>query len=83
MLSVKQAAQRLGVSTALVYSLCAKKRLRHERLGLGRGVIRIPEDAIVEYRQSHTVQVETVGQATPPAPKPKPVKLQHLRLKTS
>jgi excisionase family DNA binding protein len=54
-LSVRQAAERLGISTALVYALCVQRRIRHERHGLGRGVIRIPEDALEEYRKGTTV----------------------------
>jgi excisionase family DNA binding protein len=54
MLSVKQAAEQLGISVALVYSLCAARRLRHERYGLGRGTIRIPTEAIEEYRRNCT-----------------------------
>lgn len=55
MLTVKQVAERLGVSPGLVYQLCAVGKLRHERHGIGRGTIRIPEDAIDEYRRSVTV----------------------------
>ena len=58
MLSVKQAAERLGVSPALVYALCTKKRIRHERHGLGRGVIRIPDDALEEYRSGREVMAK-------------------------
>ena len=53
---VKEAADRLHVSVALVYALCAAKKLRHERHGLGRGVIRIPEDALDEYRKGRAVE---------------------------
>ena len=35
------------------------QRIRHERHGMGRGTIRIPEDALDEYRQ--TVTVEAAG----------------------
>jgi excisionase family DNA binding protein len=35
--TVREAAEHLGVSPSLVYGLCAQKRLRHERHGLGRG----------------------------------------------
>jgi excisionase family DNA binding protein len=49
-LTVRQVAERLGVSPSCVYTLCAAGRIRHERHGLGRGVIRIPEDALEEYR---------------------------------
>jgi excisionase family DNA binding protein len=67
-LSVKQAAERLGVSTKLVYALCASRRLRHERHGLGRGRIKIPQDALEEYRRSVTVGVGREAAASPPAP---------------
>ncbi len=63
-LSVREAADRLGVSTALVYALCARKRIRHERHGLGRGTIKITEDALKEYRQTVTVHAETTSKAT-------------------
>jgi excisionase family DNA binding protein len=56
--SVIEAAQVLGVSTGTVYGLCSRRRIRHERHGLGRGTIRIPEDAIEEYRRSVTVAAE-------------------------
>ena len=58
LLTVKQAADALGISLALAYNLCQQKRIRHERHGLRRGVIRIPEDAIEEYRESVTVAVQ-------------------------
>ncbi len=60
LLTVEEAAKELGISRALVYSLCATKRIRHERHGLGRGTIRIPEDAITEYRQGVTVEMSLV-----------------------
>ena len=68
LLSVKQTAERLGVSPALVYALCAQKRITHERHGLGRGTIRIPEDALEEYRRASTVEAGA-GTLTAPAPK--------------
>lgn len=52
MLTVKQAAERLGVSATLVYALCAQGKIIHERYGLGRGTIRISEDALGQYRVS-------------------------------
>jgi excisionase family DNA binding protein len=51
MLSVKQAAARLGISASLVYGLCAAGKIRHERHGLRRGKIVIPEEAMEEYRK--------------------------------
>jgi excisionase family DNA binding protein len=53
-LTVKQAAETLGLSVATVYQLCAARKIRHERHGLGRGTIRIPPEAIDEYRESVT-----------------------------
>jgi excisionase family DNA binding protein len=50
MLTVKQAANMLTVSPALVYALCACGQLAHERYGLGRGTIRIRESALAEYQ---------------------------------
>ena len=77
LLSVKDAAQRLGVSPALVYALCSQGRIRHERHGLGRGVIRVSEDALEEYRRSREIGVaETV-----PPPDRSRVKLKHLRVR--
>jgi excisionase family DNA binding protein len=81
--TVKQVAERLGVSPGLVYALCARKRIRHERHGLGRGKLLIPEDALEEYRRRQTVGAEPEGRAELPAPRPEPVRLQHLRLKPS
>ncbi len=75
MLTVKQAAVRLGVSPALVYSLCAARRIRHRRVGLGRGKILIPEDALEEFGQKCTIGAEEVS--VPPPPRPR-VKLKHL-----
>jgi len=53
MLNVKRAAERVGVSTSLIYALCQEGRLAHLRLGRGgrRGCIRIREtdlDAFME-----------------------------------
>jgi excisionase family DNA binding protein len=75
LLTVRQAAERLGVSPALVYALVAGKRIRHERHGLGRGVVRIPEDALEEYRRGTTVEAATV---VPTAHRRTPVRLKHL-----
>lgn len=43
MLTVKNAAKRVGVSPSLIYALCAEGRLPHVRLGREgkRGTIRI------------------------------------------
>ncbi len=79
-LTVKAAACELGVSAALVYLLVQQGLIRHERHGVGRGTIRIPPDALAEYRKSR----ERGGAAPPPLTPPPPVKPprpRHLRLK--
>lgn len=68
-LTVKQAAAALGVSPTLVYAIVEKRKIRHERIGLGRGVIRIPEDALEEYRKSREVGV--VADTPPPDRRPR------------
>ena len=66
-LTVQEAAARLGLSPKTLYALCQRRRIRHERHGLGRGTIRIPEDALDEYRQSVTVDVGREAVTPPPA----------------
>lgn len=76
-LTVKEAAECLGVSTALVYALCAERRIKHERHGLRRGKILISEEALAEYREGLTVEVKP-REAEKIVRKP-PV-LKHLRI---
>lgn len=76
MLTVKQAAERLGISPALTYSLISGRKLRYCRIGNGRGRIRIPEDAIGEYLARCTFEA---GEDNKPTPTSAP-KLKHLRL---
>jgi excisionase family DNA binding protein len=45
-LTVKEAAAYLKVSTATVYKMCEAGRLRHVRLSTN--CIRVPEDALAE-----------------------------------
>lgn len=71
MLTVKQAAEKIGVSAGLVYGLCAAGKIRHERFGLGRGTIRIPDEAMDEFRQSC---VQTGAERLAPLP------LKHLKM---
>jgi excisionase family DNA binding protein len=40
-LTVQQAADRLGVSGRTIYDLCDSGDLKHQRIGTGRGTIRI------------------------------------------
>jgi excisionase family DNA binding protein len=50
-LTVKQTADRIGISASLVYYLCQSGVIRHLRHGKPgkRGCIRISEEAIAEY----------------------------------
>ena len=75
--SVLEAAQELGISVGTVYGLCSARKIRHERHGLRRGTIRIPADAIDEYRRSVTVNAE---QGSAPPPTVAAPKLKHLSL---
>jgi excisionase family DNA binding protein len=77
MLTVKQAAEKLSVSPTLVYSLVSQRLIRHERIGVKRGVIRIPDDALDEYRRAREVGVAE------PAPPPCPARLhlKHLKIR--
>ena len=52
MLTVREVSEICGISHALVYALCASGKIAHERHGLGRGTIRISEDALAEYRKA-------------------------------
>jgi excisionase family DNA binding protein len=75
-LTVRQAAERLGISQSLVYSLIAGRKLRYCRVGNGRGRLRIPEDAIGEYLARCTFETE---EERKPSSASTP-KLKHLRL---
>jgi excisionase family DNA binding protein len=73
LLTVRQAAEQLGVSQSLVYGLISSRQLRHCRIGNGRGTLRIPVDAIGEYLARCTFDVKEEKPAAPP------VKLKYLR----
>ena len=74
MLTVAQAARRLQVSPGLIYALVSERKLAHVRIGRGRGLIRIPEEAILDYL---TRQQVPAGERKLPPALPK---LKHLRL---
>ena len=72
LLSVKQAGERAGVSSSLVYQWCADGRLRHYRFGGKgkRGCIRIDEADLEDFLTSCRQE--------PAAPKSPPLK--HIKL---
>jgi excisionase family DNA binding protein len=49
LLTIKQTSQRLNVSEATVYDLCAKRKLPHVRIGSGRGTIRIDDNDLTAF----------------------------------
>ena len=75
MLTVKQAAQRLGVSPTTVYGLCQRRLLPHIRIGLGRGAVRIREEDLEEYVRGATVRPQA-----PALPSPPRGQFKHLRV---
>jgi excisionase family DNA binding protein len=72
--TVRQVAERLGVSRAIVYQLCAQKKLAHVRVGVGRGTIRIREQDLDDYLRGATVRPEDAR------PSPPREKFKHLRV---
>jgi excisionase family DNA binding protein len=54
-LTVSQVAERLNVAVNTVYSLCASRKLRHHRVGEGRGTIRITNSDLDIFRRSTQV----------------------------
>lgn len=56
-LTVKQVAERLAVAQTTVYLLCSESKIDHIRIGIGRGAIRISEDALDAYIKAATVRV--------------------------
>jgi excisionase family DNA binding protein len=78
-LTVKQAAERAGVSPGLVYEWCNCGMLPHLRLGRPgtRGGIRIEESDLAAFLASQKRKGRPVP---PPSPKKPPIRLKHLGL---
>ena len=70
---VKEAAGRLEVSAATVYSLVASGKLRCVRIGVGRGAIRILDSHIEEF-------LAGAEQAKPVQAAVQVSRLKHIRL---
>jgi excisionase family DNA binding protein len=60
-LDVKQVAERLAISEASVYQLCAERKIPHFRFGTGRGVIRVREEDLVTFIESCKVDQLPTG----------------------
>jgi len=72
MMTVKVAAERMGISDSLVYELCACGSLPHVRIGRpgSRGCIRITDADINAFLAS-----QKVGGSAPSKPPPKQEKV--------
>src|SRR4051812_32540778 len=65
MLTVKDAAQILNLSPALVYGLCRRGLIEHYRCGLGRGAIRIEKAALQAYLERAKVMSTSRSHSAP------------------
>ena len=74
MLTVKEVAEKLGVSPTTVYGLCQRRKLRHARVGLVRGAVRIDEKDLEEYLKGATISPERIQ------PSPSRERFKHLRV---
>jgi excisionase family DNA binding protein len=67
-LTAKQVAERLQVSSKVIYQLCSERKIAHIRIGTGRGTIRITEAALQEFLEGCEVKRYSV-----------PAHLRHIR----
>jgi excisionase family DNA binding protein len=77
LLSVREVAALLPLSAAAVYALCAAGRLSHDRVGCGRGAIRVQRDDLADYLGSCRKGAAAGGepsQSVTPRPELKKVK---------
>ena len=85
-LTVKKAADKIGVSASLVYSWCTTKRLRHYRVGdIGkRGKILIDEADLDAFLDSLKVEPAAATVASEPqVRRPRAPRLRHVTLQQS
>ena len=75
LLRIKQVAERLQCSSALVYALVAQRRLAHVRLGGKKGGIRVDERDLEAFILGNKTGIESEGNV------PKLPKLKHLRVR--
>lgn len=57
-MGLREAGEYLGLCEASVSRLCRERRITHERIGSGRGRVRITLDALEEFRKASTVAAE-------------------------
>ena len=77
LLTIKDVAKRLAISTSLAYDLVHKEKILPTRVGNGRGTIRVTEEALKQYieRQTVVLPAPTVNRQTARQ------KLEHLQPK--
>ena len=73
MYTVRQIAETLNVSESNVYALVASGRLTSHRIGNGRGVVRISEQALQAYLATCCVKKDVKRKT--PRPRLKHIKL--------
>ena len=76
LLTVKQLAERLSLSTSRVYSRINQGKLSHHRIGNERGAIRVSEDDLNRFLAA-THQLASDDDCRKPAARPK---LKHVHL---
>jgi excisionase family DNA binding protein len=63
MLSVREAADRLGIAVSTLYDLVRQRRINHHRVGTGRGRILFSEQDLSAYLASCKVEAESLPQS--------------------
>jgi excisionase family DNA binding protein len=64
MLTAAEVAAVLKLDVTTIYQLCEAKKIRHSRFGIGRGVIRIEEAALEEYKKSCEIPARDASEET-------------------
>ena len=78
LMTIKELAERLGISRSSAYQIVEKKLLPVIRVGTGRGVIRITEEDFQAYLNQSRIEVQSEPMRS--VPKTPPSRLRHLRL---
>ncbi len=52
LLNIREAAEYLAVSPALLYRLVADRQIQHVRVGIGRGTIRFRSEDLEQFKRS-------------------------------
>ena len=72
LLRVRQAAERLNISPSLITALCRAGCIKHRKIGLGRGIIRISEEDLAAYDASVVVEPAVASRSSGEKPETKP-----------